>query len=153
MDSAVLGSLIAATAGVIVAVYQVKRARKAKRDDDKVIRDAKTDSDRTARQDRMDLQAEARYDNLQQDLDAERLARQKDVAAEREARYKQVGQLEAQIQQQALLMERQGQMINILGTDIRVRDDYIMQLRQDIADGKPPPPRAWPVSLTRGTTP
>jgi hypothetical protein len=29
----------------------------------------------------------------------------------------------------------------------RVRDDYIAALRQDIADGKGPPPRPWPAGL------
>lgn len=31
----------------------------------------------------------------------------------------------------------------------RMRDDYIMELRQHIADGKPPPPPAWPADLIR----
>ena len=29
-----------------------------------------------------------------------------------------------------------------------IRDDYIMALRQHIADGKPPPPPPWPAHLT-----
>lgn len=29
----------------------------------------------------------------------------------------------------------------------KVRDDYIMELRQHIAEGKPPPPPAWPTAL------
>lgn len=29
----------------------------------------------------------------------------------------------------------------------KVRDDYIMELRQHIAEGKPPPPPSWPVAL------
>ena len=30
----------------------------------------------------------------------------------------------------------------------QIRDDYIMTLRQHIADGKPPPPPPWPAHLT-----
>ena len=30
----------------------------------------------------------------------------------------------------------------------RIRDDYILLLRQHIADGKPPPPPPWPEALT-----
>lgn len=29
----------------------------------------------------------------------------------------------------------------------RVRDDYILELRMHISDGKPPPPPAWPATL------
>lgn len=31
----------------------------------------------------------------------------------------------------------------------RIRDDYIHQLRQHIADGNPPPPPPWPKELTQ----
>lgn len=32
----------------------------------------------------------------------------------------------------------------------RIRDDYIMVLRQHIANGQPPPPPAYPAGLTGG---
>ena len=34
----------------------------------------------------------------------------------------------------------------------QIRDDYIMALRQHIADGKPPPPPPWPKHLTGSPT-
>jgi len=31
----------------------------------------------------------------------------------------------------------------------RIRDDYILELRQHISEGKPPPPPPFPVALTK----
>jgi hypothetical protein len=39
--------------------------------------------------------------------------------------------------------------IECLERNERIRDDYILSLRQHIVDGKPPPPPEWPEELTR----
>lgn len=44
--------------------------------------------------------------------------------------------------------ERDHKRIEGLERRERVRDDYIMLLRQHIADGKPPPPPPYPSALT-----
>ncbi len=48
--------------------------------------------------------------------------------------------------------ERGGALERIRGLEARelIRDDYIMLLRQHIAEGKPPPPPPFPAGLVQG---
>lgn len=57
-------------------------------------------------------------------------------------------------QQYEAMMKRQDERISHLESwqresevRERIRDDYIYELRQHIAEGKPPPPPAWPSAL------
>ena len=52
--------------------------------------------------------------------------------------------------------QRQDKRLDVLEQQLRderkhsrAQDDYIFALRQHIADGKPPPPPAWPEALSR----
>lgn len=128
MDSGIVASLIAVGGGGIGGTVQMIRAKRRQK-----IIDAKEAAVKALEaNNHSSVRDEARYDNLQQDLDAERNARRDG---------------EARLNAQLL---RLNTIVNVLGQDIRIRDDYIMQLRQHIADGLAPPPPPWPISLTKG---
>lgn len=73
---------------------------------------------------------QAQYDQMQEDLAAERAARMSD--------------------RNEFRTEITGLRIEMVGlrAEVRMRDDYIGQLRQHINDRKDPPPPEWPWALT-----
>jgi Flp pilus assembly protein TadB len=130
MDPAIWASLIALASGGVGGTFQWLRARKRQQVTDKENVAIRAE----ASQNHSAVIDEARYDNLQQDFQEERVARRRETS-----------ELRADVQ-------RLSMMISVLGQDIRVRDDYIMKLRQHIANGQSPPPPEWPVSLTKSIT-
>jgi hypothetical protein len=127
MDPAIWASLIALASGGIGGGVQIMRARKRQQVTDKENVAIRAE----ASQNHASVIDEARYDNLQQDFQEERAARRQETS-----------ELRADVQRLSMI-------VSVLGQDIRIRDDYIMKLRQHIANGQSPPPPEWPVSLTK----
>lgn len=155
LDPAVWAAIIATGGGGIAGVASRIMSKRRQRIVDDVAELKITSDAREALYKDAYSAREARYDNLQQDLDSERKARQEDVAAERAARHEEVAAVRAAATEQANTamaeLHRQAILISNLGKDIRIRDDYIMELRQHISERRDPPPPAWPVSLTKST--
>jgi hypothetical protein len=88
-----------------------------------------------------DLQA--RYDQMQEDVVNERSARVAEVTRIEGIRRSESNQFRSEIT--GLRIEMVG-----LRVEVRVRDDYIGQLRHHIEDRKPPPAPPWPLALAGG---
>lgn len=127
MDPGIWASIIAVGASGVAGTFQWLRARKRQQVTDRESAEIRA---QTGHASAAVIDA-ARYDNLQEDLKEERNARKQET-----------NDLRADVQ-------RLSGLIAVLGADIRIRDDYIMKLRQHIANGESPPPPEWPISLTK----
>lgn len=88
-----------------------------------------------------DLQA--RYDQMQEDVVSERAARVAEVTRIEHLRDAEGRHFRSEIAGLRIDMVA-------LRVEVRVRDDYIGQLRMHIEDRKPPPAPSWPAVLVGG---